>query len=158
METDIQFDNHVRLLIESNQNYLNCFGIWLVFLNWSFALFGLIFIIQNQLEAEWLEGVAQTLVEFAHELNPESEMKTVGVIEVGVGVCGLPVQTQGVQEGGQAFHHDQNGEGEDSPSSKYDVQHDWASGIGALETLGQHHVPQYFGQFWKGISVIGWAL
>ena len=39
-------------------------------------------------EAERLECIANTLVEFAHEFDP--------------------VQTQGVQESGQTFHHDQN--------------------------------------------------
>lgn len=37
---------------------------------WRSNLFLLILGVQNLLEAEWLEGIAKTLVEFAHELDP----------------------------------------------------------------------------------------
>lgn len=67
----------------------------------------LLFAINNCLEAEGLEGIAQAFVEFAHELHP--------------------VQTQGMQESRQALHHDQDGQSEQAPGAEDDEQ---ANGTG----------------------------
>lgn len=50
----------------------NIFDLKLIF---GAKLFGRFFALQNCGEAEWLESITNTLVEFAHELDPEIYMK-----------------------------------------------------------------------------------
>lgn len=57
------------------------------------------------------------------------------------------MQTKGVQEGGQTFHHDQNGQRKQCPQHEDDRQEDGTVVIVQRQTHRQHHVPQYFGQF-----------
>lgn len=67
---------------------------------YKYILFCCIFCVHDGLEAERLESVAQAGVELTHELHP--------------------VQAEGVQECGQAFHHDENCNGEEGPHSEQD--------------------------------------
>lgn len=57
------------------------------------------------------------------------------------------MKTKGVQEGRQTFHHDKNGQSEQSPQHENDRQEN-SSGIAlALQTQRQNHVPQHLGEF-----------
>lgn len=55
------------------------------------------------------------------------------------------MQTQGVQERGEALHHDEDGEREERPEEEGHVQLDGAHVIVVLQPEAEHHVPQHFG-------------
>lgn len=109
------------------------------------------FTLQYGGEAERLEGIAQALVEFAHEFDPANVGQFKRLVSAFRAVAKErayePVQTQCVQEGRQSFHHDQNGNGECRPRREYQIQKYGANEAFGLESLGEHHVPQYLGQF-----------
>jgi len=73
----------------------------------------LLLAVEDGLEAEGLEGIAHSLVELAHELDP--------------------VQTQGVQEGGQTLHEDQDGQSEQAPGAEDDEQADGTAHTGHFQ-------------------------
>lgn len=56
----------------------------------------------------------------------------------------LPMQTQSVQEGRQTFHHNQDGQGEQTPGTENEVQNNGTGIRGLFQTHGQDHVPQDF--------------
>lgn len=63
-----------------------------------------------------------------------------------------------MEESGEALHHDEDGESEERPEAERHVQLDGADVVVVLQTERQHHVPQYFRQFWKllyNISIFG---
>lgn len=53
----------------------------------------------------------------------------------------LPVQSQGVEESRESFHHDEDGEREQSPETERHIQLDGADVAVVLQTERQHHVP-----------------
>ena len=57
------------------------------------------------------------------------------------------MQTQRVQEGRQALHHDQDADGEAGPGGEDDVEQDAAPELARhAQTAHQHHGPQHLGQ------------
>lgn len=82
-------------------------------------------LIEDDFEREGLESVAEAGVELRHELDP--------------------VETKRVQEGGESFHHDENGQGEERPSHEHERNHDRSlDWVGAFQAELEHHVPQDF--------------
>lgn len=78
--------------------------------------------VQNHLETERLERVAQTGVEFTHELHP--------------------MQTQRVQESGQTLHKYENRDRERRPDGEHDENVHGPHVRGAhLESLREYHAP-----------------
>ena len=57
-----------------------------------------------------------------------------------------PVKTETVEEGGQAFHEDEDADGEDGEEGEHDVEHDAAHPALNAEPDGQDHAPQDFRQ------------
>jgi len=78
---------------------------------------------QNVPKAEGCERIAVSSVELAHELHP--------------------MQTQSVQEGGQALHHHHDGDSEELPDGKDEEQGNGAHIAVHLQSHRQHHGPQH---------------
>ena len=57
-----------------------------------------------------------------------------------------PVQAQGVQERGEPFHHDQDGDGEEGPDGEYHWERD-DQPEGHLQTFPENHGPENVRQF-----------
>lgn len=60
-----------------------------------------------------------------------------------------PMQTEGVEESRQAFHEDENADGEHGPEAEDGPQGDAPVPVPERQTVSHHHVPQHFGQLWK---------
>lgn len=78
---------------------------------------------EHGIEVQRLELMARARVELAHELHP--------------------VETQSVQEGGQALHHHHDGNGKEYPNGEYDKDRNDAHIAAHLQCLREHHGPQH---------------
>ncbi len=56
------------------------------------------------------------------------------------------MKPEGVEEGGQAFHNEQDGDGENRPRREHEEGHEGASEARHREPHVQHHVPQHLRQ------------
>jgi len=61
-----------------------------------------------------------------------------------------PVQTQRVQHGARAFHHDQHRDGEEEPHEEEDKVGDDADSAGHAEGVGERHGPEDDGELLVG--------
>uniref|UniRef100_A0A8B9SHV8 T-box transcription factor 10 n=1 Tax=Anas platyrhynchos TaxID=8839 RepID=A0A8B9SHV8_ANAPL len=63
---------------------------------------------------------------------------------------GSPVQPQGVQEGGEPLHHQQDGHGQHGEDGEDGHQHGTARVAQPHEALAHHHAPQHLRELWEG--------
>lgn len=65
-------------------------------------------------------------------------------------ILDLPVQTKGVEEGGETLHQDENGHGEQGPRGEYYEDHGRSDVAVNYERLLEDHAPEHLGKFCKG--------
>lgn len=90
-------------------------------------LFGRTATIQDGLKGERLESVAETSIEFRLKLDP--------------------VKTQCMQESRQAFHQDENANGQHAPEGEHSPESDATAEAFHLQSDLQDHAPQDVSEF-----------
>lgn len=95
-------------------------------------------------------GPAVELILKLHPGNREHILTTGGrdsvTSSLGWSASVLPVEAEGVKKGGQAFHHHEDGHGEDSEEAKHGHQEQDAHHRVHAEADVHHHGPQHLGE------------
>lgn len=86
------------------------------------------------------------LLHIRHVERKKNNTKIINKAENQRLTCSLPVQTQCVQEGRQAFHDEENGHRERGEGEKDDREEDEAQQALAAEAQSHHHGPKHLGQ------------